>query len=990
MNRSGVVDGLACLSKKRFSCLLDPVRAIYVHRLMCLLASVFLVGFAVLLPAAHASAAANGRITGMVTDAATGESLPGANLVIEGTSQGTATDADGRYLIAPVAPGTYMLVVTYIGYQRKLVPVTVGDGESVTLNIELAFEAIEGTEVVITAQVEGQVAAINQQLSSNTITNVVSKARIQELPDVNAAESVGRLPGVSILRSGGEATQIAIRGLSPKYNSVTVNGVRVPSTGSNDRSVDLSLISSNMLDGIEVMKALTADKDADAIGGSVDLKLREAPETPLADLLVQGGYNQLQDYYGNYKVSGSVGRRFFGNRLGAIVSFSADEYDRSSDTFSGNYRQQGEGDAAVALIQRIDLRELAQTRGRIGGSMLLDYRIPYGKAVVNGFYNQLSGNQAFRSNNFDLENQRHIYALADNDGTTSIGTMAFNVEQTFNRFGYDIGIARTASERKNPANYYWDFMEEGAYDTDAVPENPAPIDIPAAFYNDLDNTYFLNFSVTDILSEEDETTAQMNVKVPFQFGRRVSGYLKTGGKLRRMERTNDQNSFGQGLFYGGSQGLRNVLAEALPELGVEVGDNRVPLEPFLDDYSRENFLDGDYDIGYPINPDLAAQVTKTLEEFWLENQSASRRQDYSGEERLRAGYVMAEFNLGQRLTFLPGIRWEHEESEYNGQFVREVGSGQTPVAIDTTTIRDNTFALPMVHLRVKPTSWLDLRLAYTETLTRPDYFQYAPITFVNQFGTWVQAGNPSLTPAKSVNLDASLSIYHNKIGLLTVSAYQKTIDNLIVSVGFPMLDEQQILPDLDVPGLSGVPNVSSAVNNPFDAKVRGIELDWQTNFWYLPSFLKGIVVGFNYTRVTSEIEVPRYLLERERLPAPPFFLNTVKDTSRVGRLPNQPKHIANMMVGYDLKGFSVRLSMLYQTNALSFFGNTPVDDRFTDDYVRWDLSVKQDFFWGLQFFANFNNLNARPDRDFRAELGASPAFIEYYGFTTDIGVRYRY
>lgn len=935
------------------------------------------------------SSIVNGRIAGIITDAATGETLPGANLLLEGTGIGTATDTEGRYLIVQVPAGQYTLLVTYVGYQRQAIPITVTDGETLALDIALSFEAFEGEEIVITAQVEGQVAAINQQLTSNTITNVVSKARIQELPDVNAAESVGRLPGVSILRSGGEATQVAIRGLSPKYNSVTVNGVRVPSTGTFDRSVDLSLISSNMLDGIEVMKALTPDRDADAIGGSVDLKLREAPEERLLDIQAQGSYNQLQDSYSNYKLSGSVGSRFFNNRLGVIASFSADEYDRSSDKFSGSYRQQGEGADALALIQRIDLRDEAQTRGRVGGSFVLDYRIPHGKVMLNGFYNELTSDQSFRSNNFDLENQRHIYALADNDGTTSIGTFGFGVEQNFGRLQYDIGLARTSSNRESPRNYYWDFMEEAAYDTDALPTNPDPLDIPAAFYNDLDNTDFLNFSVTDILSEEDETTAQMNLQVPFRWGQRLTGYFKTGGKLRRMERLNDQNTFGQGLYYGGSQGLRNILAQEIPEIGIAVGEGRVPLEPFLDDYSRDNFLDGDYELGYTINPDLAREVTMTLEEFWLENQSASRRLDYEGEERLRAGYVMAEFNLGQRVTFMPGIRWEHEESDYTGQFVREVGNGQTPVAIDTTNVRENTFALPMVHLRVKPTSWLDVRLAYTQTLTRPDYFQYAPITFVNQFGTWVQAGNPSLSPAKSTNYDASVSLYQSRLGLLTVSVYEKTIENLIVDVSFPMLDDQQILPDLDVPGLSGVPNVSSAVNNPFDATVRGIEFDWQTNFWYLPSFLKGVVLGVNYTRVDSEIKVPRFLLERERIPRPPFFLNTVKDTSRVGRLPNQPSHIANVMVGYDFKGFSARVSMLYQTDALSFFGNTPVDDRFTDDYIRWDLSFKQNLYSGLQVFANFNNLNARPDRDFRAELGASPAFIEYYGFTMDLGVRYR-
>ena len=122
-------------------------------------------------------------------------------------------------------------------------PLKVGEGENLKQDFKLVAVSIEGETVVVTAQASGQNAAINQQLASNTVTNVVSAARIQELPDANAAESVGRLPGVSVLRSGGEGTQIVIRGLQPKYNNVTVDGVRMASSNPNDRSVDLSMIS---------------------------------------------------------------------------------------------------------------------------------------------------------------------------------------------------------------------------------------------------------------------------------------------------------------------------------------------------------------------------------------------------------------------------------------------------------------------------------------------------------------------------------------------------------------------------------------------------------------------------------------------------------------------------------------------------------------------------------------------------------------------------
>ena len=118
--------------------------------------------------------------------------------------------------------------------------------------------------------------AINKQLAAKSLVNVVSSDRIQELPDANAAESVARVPGVTIKREGGEGNKVVIRGLSPKYNSITVDGTRLASTDADDRSTDLSMISQYMLDGIEVTKAGTPELDGDVLGGSVNFLLKKA------------------------------------------------------------------------------------------------------------------------------------------------------------------------------------------------------------------------------------------------------------------------------------------------------------------------------------------------------------------------------------------------------------------------------------------------------------------------------------------------------------------------------------------------------------------------------------------------------------------------------------------------------------------------------------------------------------------------------------------
>ena len=216
-------------------------------------------------------------IQGRVKDAQTGEALPSANVTLSGTGLGAAADVNGRYIIRNVPPGPYTLRVSYIGYKTAEVAIEVKEGATLTRDFQLESVAIKGEGIVITAQASGQDQAINHQLVAPQILSVVSAARIQELPDANAAESVGRLPGVSILRSGGEGTQVVVRGLQPKYNAILVDGVRMASSSAGDRSTDLSMISPNMLEDIEVTKTVTPDQDADVLGGTVNFKMQHSP-----------------------------------------------------------------------------------------------------------------------------------------------------------------------------------------------------------------------------------------------------------------------------------------------------------------------------------------------------------------------------------------------------------------------------------------------------------------------------------------------------------------------------------------------------------------------------------------------------------------------------------------------------------------------------------------------------------------------------------------
>ena len=192
-----------------------------------------------------------GNLSGYVRDSDTKEPLISATVTIKGTTIGTTTDYNGFYELN-VKPGTYTFVASYIGYESAEIELTIEEDKSLEQIFNLVSNSYVISEVNVTIQAKGQLSAINQQMRANTISNIVSSEKIQEVPDANVAESVGRLPGVSVQSSDGEGSKVVVRGLEPRYNLITVNGIRAPSTSSDDNSVSMAGISPFMIDGIEV------------------------------------------------------------------------------------------------------------------------------------------------------------------------------------------------------------------------------------------------------------------------------------------------------------------------------------------------------------------------------------------------------------------------------------------------------------------------------------------------------------------------------------------------------------------------------------------------------------------------------------------------------------------------------------------------------------------------------------------------------------------
>ncbi|MEM9666933.1 MAG: carboxypeptidase-like regulatory domain-containing protein, partial [Bacteroidota bacterium] len=424
-----------------------------------------------LLPTA-ASAQSTGTVEGRVSDAGTGDPLPGATIQIVGTAQGSATDLEGRYRLTGVPTGAQIFRVSFVGYQSTDTTLTVPAGQTVELNVALSFGVFEGEEVIVTAQALGQVAAINQQLSSNTIVNVVSAERIQELPDQNAAESLARLPGIAVQRDAGEGSKVVVRGLSPRFNAITVNGERIPSTDGTDRSVDLSMLSPDQLSGIEVFKALTPDKDADAIGGTVNFVIGRAPDERRADVRFQTGYASQEEVFGLYRGSALFSDRLFNSRLGILVTGNVQRADRSSDELDASWElvqlpsdENPDGDFDPASL---NLGRTLETRDRYGAGLTMDYEALGGFLKYNASFGQTDRDEVRRRKRYGLASGRTNYDIRERELTTQLFTNSLSGTHTAGRVQLDWRGSYSRSLQRSPFGTELRFRELAAFNADLV------------------------------------------------------------------------------------------------------------------------------------------------------------------------------------------------------------------------------------------------------------------------------------------------------------------------------------------------------------------------------------------------------------------------------------------------------------------------------------------------------------------------------------------
>jgi len=1012
----------------------------------------FLPSLIVFLISLSATYAQTGKIQGFVFDSQYNDPLPGANIYLEGTSIGAATDLNGKYVVSQVPAGDYKMVVKYIGYVDKVIDISVTANQTLEQVVTLDFESIEGEVIEVTAQAEGQMQAINQQLASDKIANIVSETKIQELPDFNAAAALSRLPGVSTTKSSGEDNKVVIRGLSPKYNSIEIEGVTLSATGStnmgltsdtyvytpgvsNDRSVDLTGISPYMIRTIAVYKSLTPDMNANSIGGTVNMELREAPKGLKYDVLWQSGYTQKSNTYGNYRGVISASNRFFDDKLGIYGLANIESYDRDADNMDADYVQDGDIDSTTGFrpvrVKTVTFNRHLETRDRFGGNLIMDYRLPKGSIkFVNMFTRFNSDYTDHRQYILYTSGKREMrWRLQQGENIVDQQLHSLKLDYDLGFLTADLSGSYTASHNVLDNSPVLNFNQDNALGVktdDEINKKPDQLTYLQTTFQGDSMVILRSGNLFSSDYEEDKLTFKADFELPFNIGTDISGYFKFGGQYHDQNNTNDQEApylgFDGSALPNSDQSISNDMMKAIKSKfglansteGKFIGSSLINHDKdIFDAFLKDKFGS----IHYAANPSLLNRILNYVvnnPDFdasntdlspgntggWYDGPYQQLTNDYEYEENYYAGYAMTKVNWMDFMV-LGGIRYEKVKSDYFAYNARDVRNAQIQKMYDTTAVAQNEFVLPMTQVKYSPFNWMDVRYAYTQTLARPDYSQLTPKFTITQ-GNSIYSGNTDLKPAKAFNHDLNFTFHSNKLGLFTAGAFYKTIEGFVYTAdynldaaqnaGFDLISNYQIIRDGVVVVAPANPQsitVHRPINNPNDAIVRGLELDFQHNFWYLPVPFNNIVFGINYTRISSELKYPYYITKPIPGTRPPK--STIDTLSSTGRLIDQPNHVLNTYVGYDYKGFSARLSVLFQDNTFRYFGGRYKEtDSFTKEYYQIDFSARQKLPWfNSELFFDVANINNEQNKWYQRSIGGFQG-IRNYGLTANLGIRIRY
>ena len=895
-----------------------------------------------------------GIVSGRITDEL-GLPLPGASVFLPELQKGMPSDANGYYTLVEVPVGTHQMTISFIGYKKVEQQVTVTANQTTVLNVSMEpGYAASGEVIVFGDRLKGQAKALNQQRTNANITNVVAADQIGHFPDANVGDALKRIAGITIQNDQGEARNIIIRGLAPQLNSVMLNGERIPSAEGDNRNIQLDLIPADLIQTIQVNKAVLPDMDADAIGGAVNLVTRSAPTGRRVSGTLASGYNFLSNkpiWTGTIVASD----RFAQGKLGAVFSASYNDHDFGSDNVEAAWF---EGDNGEALIEEFDIREYRVQRRRRSFNLALDYEINENhKLYLSGVYNWRDDwenrfrmrvsqiDDAFDDGNEILTgaNQWTLPARVEFQTKGGIGSDRVDnrrLEDQRNRnvtlkgehqlsklkLTWSATYARASEERPNER--YISYREEGqTVNLDLRdPEHPL-----ALLANRADN---LNIGLNEITEEfQDTYDEDFNARVDLMVPVSDKAIIKFGARLRT------KNKVRRNSFFEYEPVDLNAFGATLLDV------------PTID-YSESDFLAGSqFRAGRFVDPNFLGGLNLTNGALF--NQSDVLDEylpgNYTADEDIFGGYVMADLQVNDKLSGIVGLRLESTSIDYSG-FLLDVDN---ETFTEESASQDYTNFMPGVHINYNFSEYSVLRFAFTNTIARPNYFDLVPYAEFSPDDDELVRGNPNLEAATSMNFDLMYENYFKNVGVVSGGVFYKDIDNFIYAQVIDNFDDPQFGNNLEF----------TTFENGGTAEVYGIELAFQRQIW------KGLGLYLNYTYTQS---------------------NTTGIQGREADdldLPGTAENMFNASLSYETDKLVLRASLNFASDYIDELGGDAFEDRFYDKQTFLDLNGSYAFTPNWRFFFEVNNLTNQPLRYYQG-VSSRTMQLEFYNVRFNAGLKF--
>lgn len=893
-------------------------------------------------------------LQGVVTNPALSRPVSGARVSIEGAAQPVWTDEGGRYRLTGIAPGAYNVHIDLSGYKPFVGAVTVPTEGAATLDAEIQLVEADGSEIVVLGSRVSRLLSVERKRALPTISDVVSADTIGQLPDYNTAQALQRLPGISVETDQGEPRYVVVRGVDPNLNQVTVDGNLVGIPEAEGRRVALDTIPSDLVAAIEVVKAVTPDYDANAVGGSINIVTPTAFDRTEDFFFVSGktSYSDAADKFG-FSGSATYGTKFGADdQFGIVLAASySKRFIHSQLAGPRGWTDFGEETAPTSIV----LYDYRIMRERIGALANLDWRPNDNtRFYVRTIYNEYTDEEERDQFNWDLARGTRTFPAEDqvswsrgratrefrqNNQTQKLYNVSPGTELTFGDVQLDLNYTYARAQEHTPVRDDIEFRSVDTLSSTLDLTKPSPIFVtynPAA----LDPAAYPLRRIRMRSEEIDEDLNAFRADLRYDVPGMEGTFLKVGAKFTDRKKHRDSR-----------QSLQT------PSSAVTFADTGT--------YSAEPipFFGGVYDFGPGMDYQGVLDYFAARPGSLVLDETATyindHSLDYDIHEKIYAGYGMANVQLGD-LTVIGGVRLEKTKGDYSAFAIRDSDGDGTLEPSDILPINlgtNYTDVLPSLHLNYRIRPDLIARAAWTNTIGRPNYDAQVP-TFEEEDGAGA-AGNPNLQPYKAMGLDASLEYYPGADTLVSFAAFYKKIKNPIFT---------RTIYDTS---FAGVPLLSlSQPQNADSGELMGVELGVQKRLTFLPQPLDGLGVSLNATFVDSSVDVPGR--ESEDLP---FF--------------RQSKWLFNAALFYEKGPFEAKVAVTFRDDYLTGVGANADGDTYVKARTVIDARAAYRVTDRIEVFVSGANLN-----DASAVIyQATPRQLvsdEVYSYTVDFGVNVRF